>query len=172
MRHRAPAADQSGRAQRLDRVQGAGGPVGVEGVAVALDRQLRLRAQDLTTLVRESNASLADTAGNPFRNKGQCVKYVKHGGVLVARPFLSLVWSQPNADGKVWGTVTGAGLQPGANLYGHVDGGTDVDIYRVSGDGTLAFTWGFFTCGEWTGHTVYTLDRWGAPIQARAEPPC
>jgi heavy metal sensor kinase len=40
-------------------------------LSAALDRQLRLRAQDLATLALESNASLADTAGNPFVEAGE-----------------------------------------------------------------------------------------------------
>jgi hypothetical protein len=113
-----------------------------------------------------------DADGKPFKNMGQCVKYVAHGGTPVARPYLTLVWSEPDNDGRTWGTVTGEGLRPGANVYGHVDGGTDIDIRRVSEDGTLSFEWGFLTCGEWTGHTVYTLDRYGAPIAASADLPC
>jgi signal transduction histidine kinase len=59
-------------------------------LSVALDRQLRLRAQDLATLARESNASLADTAGNPFVEAGESYAQLldSSGHVLDASPPL------------------------------------------------------------------------------------
>jgi heavy metal sensor kinase len=59
-------------------------------LSVALDRQLRLRAQDLATLVRESDASLADTAGNPFVEAGESYAQLldSNGRVLDATPPL------------------------------------------------------------------------------------
>lgn len=40
-------------------------------LSAALDRQLRLRAQDLATLVRDSNAPLAETGGSRLIEKGE-----------------------------------------------------------------------------------------------------
>ena len=59
-------------------------------LSVALDRQLRLRAQDLTTLALESSASLADTAGNPFVEAGESYAQLldSSGRVLDATPPL------------------------------------------------------------------------------------
>lgn len=87
-----------------------------------------------------------DADGNSFKNASMCAKSIADGGIVEVIPYLKIVWSKP-VDGRTWGKVTGEGLLPGATVYAHVDGGTDIDIYRVSGDGTLAFVWGHFTCG-------------------------
>lgn len=59
-------------------------------LSLALDRQLRLRSQDLATLVRESEASLADTGGSPFIEAGESYAQLLdlRGRVLDATPPL------------------------------------------------------------------------------------
>jgi len=59
-------------------------------LSVALDRQLRLRAQDLSALVRESNGSLSGFADNPFVEAGESYAQLldSDGRVLDATPPL------------------------------------------------------------------------------------
>jgi signal transduction histidine kinase len=59
-------------------------------LATALDRQLRLRAQDLKTLVREPKATLADTVSSPFIEAGESYAQLldSSGRVLDTTPLL------------------------------------------------------------------------------------
>ena len=81
----------------------------------------------------------------PFRNQGQCVSHVVHGGDLYplsAPASLQVTWTWDGASQFFSADVTGAGLQPGANVIFHVVnvfGQTfDIDVGDVAADGTAS----------------------------------
>jgi hypothetical protein len=74
-----------------------------------------------------------------FRNQGQCVSHVVHGGELLAIASLQVTWNRDGTAPVFGGRVAGAGLQPGADIFLHVvsAGGTfDLDVGNVESDGT------------------------------------
>lgn len=118
-----------------------------------------------------------DTQGNPFRNAGQCMKYVASGEALEEKPYLTIVWIDTGeVGGEFGGTLTGAGLQPGATVWVTVTeqgGGVSTVASRVvASDGTINTEYGHRPCVIYESMVFATLDRYGNVIRASAPLPC
>lgn len=103
-----------------------------------------------------------------FANQDECVSYAAEGGVIVPLmvSYLTLGWVSPI------GTVTGAGLQPGAPLMMHLK------FLEVYGGGILDYQWYGVTvtptgeiytqilqvCGVYEELYFYTIDAQGNVI--------
>ena len=109
--------------------------------------------------------------GQPFRNAGQCMKYIREGGVVIQLPRLTIDFTRP-IDDQFYINVSGRKLQPGARLYVETDLGSRIDIYAVDSTGNLAFTGEFYPCDVFAWFEYSTLDQDGRPISAREAAPC
>lgn len=115
--------------------------------------------------------SVTTADGEPFKNAGQCMKYIRQGGEVVARARLIVTFTAP-VDDRFYVDVSGSGLLPGAFLYVGTDVSTPIDVFQVDAAGNLAFTGGYYPCGTFTWFEYSTLDKGGLPIATRTATPC
>lgn len=112
--------------------------------------------------------------GSIFQNRGDCVRYGAHGGVLVPVALTATFVSNPTRGGFQDLTVTGSGLLPGSTVtdtYIPVGQSAPVGPFPTFINSTVAPDGTFFTSGQ-TGcpldhtFTFFATTAYGAPITA------